>query len=637
MTRAETKRDSAEWEERLEEAVRIANIPTLALVLSQLTGDDRWMEPPYAPRRGRGLDDNDTGGLPEEQQDEIRNAASRAIIDWKNGKPVANPDPKPAELSQMLSVSMAENISEQYGEIIATELSGTSFDQAPLDVPEGFRALIIGAGMSGICAAVRLKAAGIPFDIIEKDGDFGGTWRENRYPGAGVDTPNHLYSYSFEQYDWSHYFALRDDLYDYFRTVAEKYDLADQTAFHTQVTRAAFDADQHNWQVEIKGPKGTETRRYGTVFSAVGVLNVPKVPPIKGLDSFSGAKFHTAEWPEDIDLTGKRVAIVGNGASAMQVVPAIADKVSHLTIFARSKQWAAPFPKFREPVPEPIRWLIQEVPLYQKWYRQRLAWTFNDRVHASLQLDPDWHDPDHAINSTNDSHRKFFTNYVKEELGDRQDLLDKVLPDYPPFGKRMLLDNGWFRTVARDNVTLVSEHLSEVRGSTLVAGDGSTHEADVLILGTGFHATELLASLDVVGSEGQSLSEVWDGDDARAYLGTTVPGFPNLFTLLGPNIGLGHGGSVITPVEAQITYVMNLLEKVFTKGGRTVEVRQDVHDTYNRRVDDAHNSMVWTHPGMENWYRNSKGRVVAITPWRHDDFWRMTREADLSNYIIDTA
>jgi len=637
MTYAETKTDNADWEGQLEEAVRIANIPTLSLVLTQLTGEDRWLEEPYAPRRGRGLDDNDTGGLSESRQDEIREAAFQGIVDWKNGKPVARPDPSPAELSHMLSVSMAEEISEQYGEIIATELSGTSFDQEPLKAPEGFRALIIGAGMSGICAAVRLKAAGIPFDIIEKDGDFGGTWRENRYPGAGVDTPNHLYSYSFEQYDWSHYFALRDDLHDYFRTVAAKYDLSARTEFNTQVTHAAFDAAQHDWQVEIEGPDGTETRRYGAIFSAVGVLNIPKIPPIKGLETFDGPKFHTAEWPDDIDLTGKRVAIVGNGASAMQVVPAIADKVSHLTIFARSKQWAAPFPKFRQAVPDPIRWLIQEVPLYQKWYRQRLAWTFNDRVHASLQLDHEWHDPDHAINSTNDSHRKFFTEYVKKELGDRQDLLDKVLPDYPPFGKRMLLDNGWFRTVAKDDVTLVSEHLSEVRGSTLVAGDGSRHDADVLILGTGFHATELLASLDVVGNEGQSLSDVWDGDDARAYLGTTVPGFPNLFTLLGPNIGLGHGGSVITPVEAQITYVMNLLEKIFAEGAQTVEVRQDVHDSYNRRVDDAHKNMVWTHPGMENWYRNSKGRVVAITPWRHDDFWRMTREADLSNYIVDTA
>ncbi|EAQ04684.1 probable monooxygenase [Pseudooceanicola batsensis HTCC2597] len=636
MALAETKQTWTDWDSRLKKAVGIANVPTLLLVLVQMTGAPRWLEPPYAPRRGRGLDDNDSGGLPKETQDEIRTAAFQAIRAWHNGASLAWPDPSPSMLAHMLSVSMGEDVSEDYGDIIKAELSGTSFDQHPVNAPESFRALIIGAGMSGICAAIRLQAAGIPFDIVEKDGDFGGTWRENTYPGAGVDTPNHLYSYSFAQYDWSHYFALRDELYDYFRTVATDYGLSEHTAFHTKVKRASYDTDSHDWQVQITGPDGTETRRYGAIFSAVGVLNIPKVPPIKGLETFSGRSFHTAEWPDDVDLTGKRVGIVGNGASAMQVVPAIAGQVSHLTIFARSKQWAAPFPKFRQPVPDAIRWLIQEVPLYQKWYRQRLAWTFNDRVHGSLQRDPEWEDSGRAINPTNESHRKFFTDYVKEELGDRQDLLDKVLPDYPPFGKRMLLDNGWFRTVAREDVTLVDEHLKEVRGSTLVAGDGSEHEVDVLILGTGFHATELLASLDVVGRDGQALREVWNDDDARAYLGTTVPGFPNLFTLLGPNIGLGHGGSVITPVEAQINYVMDLLEKAFARGARAVEVREDVHDDYNRRVDHAHDNMVWTHPGMENWYRNSKGRVVAITPWRHDDFWRMTREADLGDYELDT-
>lgn len=318
----------------------------------------------------------------------------------------------------------------------------------------------------------------------------------------------------------------------------------------------------------------------------------------------------------------------------MQIVPAIAGQVSHLTIFARSKQWAAPFPKFRTPVPEPIRWLIREVPLYQKWYRQRLAWTFNDRIHGSLQRDPDWPHQDRAINAVNDGHREAFTRYVRSELGDRQDLLDKVLPDYPPFGKRMLLDNGWYRTVARENVTLVADRLDRVEGATLIGGDGSRHEADVLVLGTGFKATELLASLEVQGKGGLSLREEWDGDDARAYLGTTVPGFPNLFTLLGPNIGLGHGGSVITPVEGQVRYILDLLQKAFAKGARTVEPKREVHEAYNARVDAAHDAMVWTHPGMENWYRNSKGRVVAITPWRHDDFWRMTRSTDLADYDL---
>lgn len=627
-----------EWDRRLKQAVEIANIPTLLLVLAQATGDRRWMEPPYVPKRGRGLEDNDSGGLPDDIQADIRQAAFEAIRAMHEGREPAIPAPDAALAAQMMSLSMSEQVTPEYGEIVAAEIAGSSFQQKPLKAPEGFRVLIVGAGMSGICAAIRLQAAGIPFDMVDKESDFGGTWRENRYPGSGVDTPNHLYSYSFAHYDWSHYFALQSDLFDYFRGVALKYGLDRHVAFNTRVDVARFDESANEWIVETTGPDGAmRSRRYSAVFSAVGVLNIPKIPDIPGLETFPGQAVHTALWPEQIDLQGKRVAVIGNGASAMQVVPAIAGQVSSLAIFARSRQWAAPFPQFRKPVPESIRWLIREVPLYQKWYRQRLAWTFNDRVHASLKVDPEWTEPARAINSTNDSHRRFFTDYLKNELGDRQDLVDLVLPDYPPFGKRMLLDNGWFRTIARDHVRLIPHHLREIRGNTLVASDGSTCEADVLVLGTGFKVAEMLASYEVIGREGRRLRDEWDNDDARAYLGSTVPGFPNFFTLLGPNTGLGHGGSVITPVENQVHYIMKLLERTFAEGARTIEVRRPVYDAYNRRVDDAHAAMVWTHPGMENWYRNSRGRVVALTPWRHDDFWRMTRTVDLADYILDAG
>lgn len=622
---------------QLSEAVGIANVPTLLMVLVQMTGDLRWLKSPYAPQRGRGLDDNDTGGLPGKVQDEIRAAAFEAITAWKTGKPLALPEPSPDLLARMLTVSMGEAIPDEYGRNVAAGLGIGPDARTPrrLSVPEGFRAIIIGAGVSGICAAIRFKEAGIPFQIFEKDSSVGGTWYENRYPGCGVDTPNHLYSFSFAPHDWQHYFALRDELYAYFHGVAEAHGVLPHVRLNTPVRKAEWDNDARCWQVTINTPEGqTETHQSDIVISGVGVLNIPHVPLIEGLDSFEGPSFHTAHWPETCDLDGKRVAIVGNGATAMQVVPAIADKVAHLTIFARSKQWAAPFPKFRKRVPDPIRYLLHEVPLYQAWYRQRLAWTFNDRIHSSLQKDPDWPHPETALNAENEAHRRHFVAYMRDELGDRQDLLDKVMPDYPPFGKRMLLDNGWFRTVARPDVDLVDERLSRVEGRTLVAGDGSQHEADVLILATGFKATALLSSYEVIGRDGLSVSEAWDGDDARAYLGTTVSGFPNFFTLLGPNVGLGHGGSIITPIENQMDYVMSMLEQMFETRTDTVEIREDIYRAYSDRVDAAHERMVWTHTGMDNWYRNERGRVVAITPWRNDDFWRMTRHADLDDYIL---
>jgi 4-hydroxyacetophenone monooxygenase len=503
--------------------------------------------------------------------------------------------------------------------------------------PTDFCVAIVGAGVSGICAAIKLRELGIACEIFEKAADFGGTWWENTYPGAGVDTPNHIYSFSFAKNDWSRYFALQGELLDYFVDVADRHGLRQCTRFNTAVRRIVWDDASQKWNVELRGPGGdAEHVVASVVISAVGALNNPLIPGIPGLETFPGPVFHTAQWPGDVDVRGKRVAVVGNGASAMQVVPAIAEQVGHLAIFARSKQWAAPFPQFQKEVPGPVRALLRNVPLYYAWYRQRLAWTFNDRIHESLQKDPNWPHPERSLNAVNDGHRSFFTDYVVEELGERRDLLEKVLPDYPPYGKRMLLDNGWYRAIARDNVTLIADRLAEVRGRTLVASGGEAHEADILVLATGFTAVEFLASFDVIGRQGRVLREHWGKDNARAYLGATIPGFPNLFTLLGPNVGLGHGGSVIKAVELQVDYVLSVLERMFERGAASVEVREDVCEGYNARVDEAHQRMVWTHRGTDNWYRNSRGRVVAITPWRNDDFWRMTRQANANDYVFAT-
>jgi len=636
---ADNQRGDAQDQQAFHEAIDAANIPTLLMVLVHMTGDLGWLAPRYHPTQGRGLDDNDSGGLPEEIQREVREAAFDAIMAWRTGRPMALPKPSEELLVEMLSISMGEPVPEKYGAMIAAGLeiasaSGTDRDsQDSIRAPEGFNAIIIGGGISGICAAIRLQKAGIPYTIIEKNETLGGTWFENRYPGAGVDTPNHIYSYSFAPHDWSRYFALRDEIHDYLEQVATDYDLRPQVRFGTHVEAAGYDEQSKSWNVEVRSGNGArETLNANIVISAVGALNVPKTPPIKNLESFHGPCFHTARWPQDLDLGDKRVAVVGNGASAMQVVPAIADRVRHLTVFQRSKQWVAPFEKFQKKVPDSVRFLLREVPLYQAWYRQRLSWTFNDRVHASLQKDPSWPHPERSINSINDGHRKFFTRYIETELGERQDLLSDVLPDYPPFGKRMLLDNGWYRTLTRDNVTLVTDHVAEVDGNRVVAANGEQHEVDVLILATGFKAVNFLGSYTVSGRHGKSLHEAWDGDNARAYLGITVPEFPNFFMMLGPNTGLGHGGSIVALIEAQMGYIMSSLEQMFTKGASTIEVRKDVHDRYNQEVDQAHENMVFTHQGMDNWYRNSRGRVVTITPFRNDDYWHMARQADPQDY-----
>ncbi|MEE3100945.1 MAG: NAD(P)/FAD-dependent oxidoreductase [Pseudomonadota bacterium] len=634
MTDAPARPDRA----RFAQAVDEANIPVLLMLLVQMTGDLRWMEAPYRPRRAVGLDDNDDGRLPPEIQAEIRAAALDAILAWRAGRPLAIAEPDPALLEEMLACAMGERPPAGYGEIVAEGLGLARHSLSePAPAPEGFRVVVIGAGASGICAAIRLRERGIETTILEKNGDYGGTWLENRYPAAGVDTPSAIYAYSFAPHDWSRPFALRDEIHGYVAGVARKFGLPEITRFNTAVTRADWDEAAKLWRIEAEGPDGTVRLEAEAVISCVGVLNIPKTPTIPGLESFPGPAFHTARWPEDLDVTGKRVAVVGNGASAMQVVPAIAERTEHLTVYARSPQWAAPFPQFGRRIPEGVRMLMREVPLYRAWHRQRMTWTFNDRVHGSLQKDPDWPHPARALNASNDAHRRYFEDYVRAELGERQDLAPLVIPNYPPFGKRMLMDNGWFRTVARPDVTLVADRLAEIDGAELVAGDGTRREADVLVLAIGFVTARMLGNYEVRGRGGRLLSEVWDDDDPRAYLGTTVPGFPNFFMLLGPNVGLGHGGSIIANVEMQTDYILALLDAMFARRAAAMEVRGDVHDAYNERVDAAHEKMVWTHPGMTNWYRNDRGRVVALTPWRNDDFWRMTRKADPDDYVFERA
>jgi 4-hydroxyacetophenone monooxygenase len=641
---AQPKTDSTAWIADLDAALPCANIPTLLMVLLHLTGDTRWLGDRYQCTRIHGIDDNDSGGLPEDVQAEVRAAARDAIVAWKNGNAPALPDPGLDELVQMLRRSVGEEVPDSYGPMVASWLGlDAEFDidqREQFRVPEDFHVVVIGAGVAGLCASIRLQGADIPHTVIEKNAEVGGTWWENRYPGAGVDTPNHIYSYSFAKADWTRYFALREEIQAYFVDVSHRFNVRRHIRFNTKVESAVYNEAGMDWTVRVHDAAGSvDDLRANIVISAVGLLNVPKMPNIPGLDTFQGPCFHSARWPEGLDVTGKRVAVIGNGASSMQIVPAIAGKVAQLTVFQRSKQWAAPFDRFQKDVPAASRFLLHEVPYYQPWYRQRLAWVFNDRIHSSLQIDPAWPHPERSINRRNDKHREFFTDYIRQEIGERQDLLPDLLPEYPPFGKRMLMDNGWYRTMTRDNVRLVSDGIARVEGNAVVTADGTRHEADILVVCTGFDAVNLLSSFKLVGKGGRSVREAWDADGAQAYLGVATPGFPNFFMLAGPNTALGHGGSVVALLETQVRYVMGLLKQTLRDHDWPfeIEVRKDVHDEYNRRVQEAHDRMIWTHKGMSNWYRNAKGKVVAPTPFRNDDYWHMTRRTALSDYVVRGA
>ncbi len=634
-----TEKDEEIQQDRgwLAAAIQVANVPTLACLLVHLTGDRRWIEFPYTPSRVRGMDDNDSGGLSARLQDEIRSAAYDSIEAWFAGRPPALPLPDDELLIEMMSVSLGERVPADYAPMIRNDLFvSPTLDELHTDVPPpaGFTALIIGAGISGICAAIELAEAGIPYLIVERRHDLGGVWFDNRYPGAACDVPSHLYSFSFAPYDWSRFFAGSREIHAYLDKVASDYDVRRHVRFGMEVIEARFDEVSGEWEAEVETATGArETLRASILISGVGAFNKPRLPDVPGRELFKGPSVHTAQYPDTgLDLAGRNVVLIGNGASAMQVAPAIVDDVASLTIVQRTPQWAAAFPKFGQDIPEPLRRLIAEVPLYRLWYRLRLSWAFNDKLYEALTQDPDWEGDGRSINAINDTHRKGLTAYIKSELGQAKHLFPQVLPNYPPFGKRMLLDNGWFRALARDHVHLVTGAVTEVLSDGVITSDGATHKADVLIWATGFDVVNLLAPMKVVGLGGRELHQDWDGDDARAYLGTVVPGYPNFFCLYGPNTQFGHGGSLITVLERQMHYVMSLLRAMFAQGIERVDVRRDVYDAYNAKVDASHAKLVWTFPGVESYYKNSKGRVVVNNPFRILDVWQMTEFPDLGDY-----
>jgi 4-hydroxyacetophenone monooxygenase len=368
------------------------------------------------------------------------------------------------------------------------------------------------------------------------------------------------------------------------------------------------------------------------VITATGALNIPKLAAIPGTETFTGESWHSARWRHDVPLAGKRVAVIGTGASAMQFLRTVAEEAAHVTIFQRSPQWARPPQDYHGKVKPENFWLLEHVPYYYAWYRFGLLWRFGDGLLPSLRRDPHWPHPERSMNHANDRHREQLTRYLKEQLAGRDDLIAKALPDYPPYGKRILIDNHWYATLKRPNVELVTEAVDRIEGPDIVTASGARYQADVILQATGFEAGKVL-SIDVRGRSGMPIHEVWAGNDPRAYLGITVPDYPNLFVMTGPNTALAHGGSLIFISECQVRYITAVLREMLEQGLDTVEVRREVHDDYNARVDAEHAELVWSHGGMRNWYRNDKGRVFSPMPWRFVDYWRMTREPDLRDFI----
>jgi len=623
-------------------ALEDLSIPTLLMSMVHMTGDPRYLRWEHVPA---GIYLNEVQGyMPEESQAAVRAEALRIIAAYRDGGCVLPPPPDDALLHEMMQVLVASEVPEEYVPLILEELELDGVDAREVDWAaavdperrEGLHVVVIGAGMSGVLAGIRLGHAGIPYTIVEKNPAVGGTWFENRYPGCRVDVGNHFYCYSFApEDDWSEFFARQPELHRYFERVAAEYGVVDHIRFDTEVRSAVWDEESAAWTVRVEGPDGPAELRADVVISAVGQLNRPKLPDLDGIEEFSGTSMHSAEWVDGTDLSGARVAVVGTGASAFQIVPTIAGDAAHVTVFQRSAPWMFPNPHYHDAVGDGVRWALRHLPFYGRWYRLLLFWPACDGGLPAMRVDPDWPHQERAVSEVNDMAREFFTGWIVEQCRGDEELAAKVVPDYVCLGKRTLQDNGsWLEALTRPDVDLVTAPIERITPHGVRTVDGIDHEVDVIVYATGFHANRYLWPMEIVGRDGAVLSEQW-GDEPTAYLGIAVPNFPNLFCLYGPGTNLAHGGSLIFHSECQIRYVMGLIGALVEGGHRSVEVRRDVHDDYNDRLHAELDTMVWSHPSIRHsWYRNESGKIFILSPWRLVDYWSWTARPDVDEFEL---
>ncbi|MFC5185245.1 flavin-containing monooxygenase [Actinomadura harenae] len=477
--------------------------------------------------------------------------------------------------------------------------------------------VIIGSGFAGLGMAIRLRQQGFhDFVVLEKSEALGGTWHDNTYPGCACDVPSHMYSYSFElNPGWSRMFAPQPEIRAYMEATADKHRVRDHIRFGASVDSMEWDDATGRWNVTLAGG---EVLRPKAVVTGIGALHIPSFPDLPGIERFQGAAFHSAEWDHGTDLTGKRVAVIGTGASAIQFVPQVAKKAAKLVLFQRTAPWIQPKPD--RAIPAPVRTLFEKVPGAARAFRAGIYWALEARA-VSFAVSPSLSGP----------MKKLALSHLNKQIADPE-LRAKVTPDYTIGCKRVLLSNDYYPALTRDNVELDTSGVAEVREHSIVTEDGVEHEVDVIIYGTGFKVTDALAEMRVTGRGGVKIQEVW-ADGIEAHHGTTVERMPNFFMLLGPNTGLGHN-SVVFMIEVQIEHVLSCLRLLQERGMDAIEPRPGAVRTFNDRMHRRLRRAVWNEGGCQSWYLDEHGVNRTLWPGFTFEFWASSRKAKEDEYIL---
>jgi 4-hydroxyacetophenone monooxygenase len=626
-------------DEEISQALLDVSIPTLMLSLVHMSGDPGLIRGDLKPA---GLFLNEVQGyMSGEDKAAVRKIALEVIAGYRDR---GCPEPVPIGpelLHEMMQWLVCEPVPPEYVPMLLEEMeldgrdsrAARSFREPAGDFP----VVVIGCGESGLLAGIRLKEAGIPFTIVEKNAGVGGTWWQNSYPGARVDVGNHFYCYSFEPTDqWTHFFAEQPELQAYFQTVMDRHDIGNHVLWETEVTEASWDDASATWTVRARDRNGATTELSArAVISAVGQLNRPHLPEIDGQEDFAGPAFHSSEWDHVVDLGGKRVAMIGAGASGFQIAPTVAGDVDRLTVFQRTAQWMFPNPNYHAEVGPGVQWALRHLPFYGRWYRFLLFWPGCDKGLDAARVDADYPDQQKAVSEINEITRIMFTEWISSQVGDDPELLAKVVPDYPATGKRTLQDNGsWLRTLTRDNVELVRTGIDHIESDAVVTEDGERYPADVIVYATGFQANKILWPMSIVGRDGEILGERW-GERPTAYLGITIPGYRNFFCMYGPGTNLASGGSLIFHSECQMRYITECLELLIAGGHKSMEPTEEMTADWRDRSQAEMRTMVWSQPSIKHsFYKNKFGEVYGLSPWRLVDYWTWTREPDSGDFVF---
>jgi 4-hydroxyacetophenone monooxygenase len=583
------------------------------------------------------------GSLSEEEGAALRAEALEIAKAWRDAGHPEPYRPSENELHEMLCFLLGFDLPREYLPMIREDMALDAVDARTFewtrDVSEEAKqrhpVAIIGAGMSGMLIGLRLKQAGIPFTIFERRDSVGGTWYENRYPGLRVDVPSHSYSFSFIQdHRWSHLYSFQPDLLDYFRKCRDRFGIGDHIRYGVTVTGADWNEDEKRWDVAVEHADGEgETFAARSLVSACGFFNKIHLPDFPGMDSFKGIQFHSGRWRDDVSLKGKRVAIIGNAATTLQMVPPVAEIASQLTVYQRSPSWTSVNPDYDRPIHDGEQWAIEHLPYFAGWMRAAVFnWTLDLPPHH-MMVDPDWPQDGRSVSAANEAVRQRQTAQYEQWLGDRPDLLEKLLPKYPPFVKRPTVSHGnFFEAMKRDNVELVTDSISRLTENGIVDESGTEREFDIIVYATGYKVQEYITPMKIHGCGGVEINEYWK-DRPGGYLGVVVPHFPNFYMMYGPGTNLGYNGNLIFNSELQARYIAYCIRLAVESGEDALEVREEVYQEYIDRSAEKLKQFVWSSPFGTSYFRNSAGHVTTNSPWSMLEMWSWLKEPDPADFV----